>query len=96
MIEHTIEKLEERLRSASLTQEQRSEAERLLHELKTELARARKSAAPELARGEKRELREDESALDLLSESVTGFEASHPRLVGLVNRISTVLANMGI
>jgi septal ring factor EnvC (AmiA/AmiB activator) len=35
-------------------------------------------------------------ALDGLSKSVEGFEVSHPELVNTVNKISTILSNMGI
>jgi hypothetical protein len=31
-----------------------------------------------------------------LTESVKGFEASHPQLVKVINNICTVLANMGV
>jgi hypothetical protein len=40
---------------------------------------------------------EDEaSPLDKLAESVAEFETTHPQLVAIVNRISTILSNMGI
>lgn len=35
-------------------------------------------------------------SLDGLSSSVRGFETSHPRLVEIVNSISTALSNLGI
>ena len=35
-------------------------------------------------------------SLEGLTSSVEGFEATHPRLVQIVNSISTILANMGI
>lgn len=35
-------------------------------------------------------------SLEGLSESVKGFEASHPDLVAEINNICTVLANMGV
>src|SRR5262249_35757161 len=35
-------------------------------------------------------------SLEGLSSSVQGFEESHPRLVQIVNAISTTLANLGI
>jgi hypothetical protein len=35
-------------------------------------------------------------SLDGLAKSVTGFEESHPRLVEVVNSISTALSNLGI
>lgn len=36
------------------------------------------------------------SSLDSLQESVHGFESSHPKLVEIVNSISTALSNLGI
>ncbi|HVR36998.1 MAG TPA: DUF4404 family protein [Methylomirabilota bacterium] len=36
------------------------------------------------------------NAVDGLSSTVEGFEKEHPRLVEAVNRISYMLANMGI
>lgn len=93
MIEQTIARLEQRLRNASLSAEQRAEIGKLLAELKAELAVARQSGArlPPPS-----PLPEDESPLDRLNQSVTEFETTHPRLVAIVNRISAVLANMGI
>ena len=93
MIEQTIAKLEERLRSASLSAGQRAEIERLLAELRAELAVARDSGAEMPVQTE---VPEDESPLDRLNQSVTQFETTHPQLVAIVNRISAVLANMGI
>jgi hypothetical protein len=96
MIEDTIARIEERLRTAqSLRPEQRSELERLLAELRREA-----EALPPHCRAS----RSDESdvvldargAADRLGENLTEFEASHPQLVALVNRISTILSNMGI
>lgn len=93
MIEETIARLEKRLHGASLSPHQRAEIERLLGELRSELAVARESGArmppPTL-------VEEDESPLERLSQSVTQFETTHPQLVAIVNRISAVLANMGI
>ena len=93
MIEQTIARLEERLRTATLSPEQRAEVQRLLADLKSELAAARQSGAQLPAEQPEND---DESPLDRLGQSVVGFETSHPRLVGIVNRISAVLANMGI
>ena len=93
MIEETIARLEERLRGTTLTPEQRAEIQRLLGELRAELAVARQSGVkmPPPAR-----IEEHESPLDRLNQSVTEFETTHPQLVAIVNRISAVLANMGI
>lgn len=93
MIEVTISRLEEKLRTASLSPEQRAEVEGLLADLRAELAAARDSGTP---MPPPEPLPEEESPLDRLNQSVTHFEATHPKLVEIVNRISTTLANMGI
>ena len=93
MIEDTIAKIEERLRTAeNLPSSERAELQLLLSQLRTEAA-----SLPQL--GEPGGESEDEdvhSALGRLEESLTEFETTHPQLVGIVNRISTMLANMGI
>ena len=93
MIEDTIARIEERLRTAeNLPSSERAELERLLEQLRTEAA-----SLPQL-REPAREAEEEDvhSALGRLEESLTEFETTHPQLVGIVNRISTMLANMGI
>jgi hypothetical protein len=93
MIEDTIAKIEETLRTAqNLPVAERAELEQLLAQLKTEAA-----SLPCLR--ETDENAEDDGvhgALGRLEESLTEFETTHPQLVGIVNRISTILANMGI
>ena len=93
MIEDTIAKIEERLRAAdSLPVEQRIELEQLLADLRRE-----SRSLPMLARRHADESDIDlRGAIDRLESSLTEFEATHPKLTGLVNRISTLLANMGI
>ena len=94
MIEDTIGKIEQRLRTANaLPDADRFELEQLLAQLRNE-ARSlpRQPFLP-------RPLAEDadaHTALRQLRQSITEFETSHPQLVGTVNRISTILANMGI
>jgi hypothetical protein len=92
MIEETIARIEQRLRTAkNLPVSEREELEVLLAQLRTE--------AGSLPLNEKIDdsANDDiQSALARLEESLTEFETSHPQLVGIVNRISTVLANMGI
>ena len=91
MIEDTINKIEQRLRSAeNLSPEKRAELESLLAELRQEVR-----TLPETERS-KSPSEEDDDLLDKLNQSVTEFETTHPQLVGIVNRISTILANMGI
>lgn len=91
MIEDTIAKIEQRLRSdPSMSAEKRLEMESLLTEL-------RREAAPlNLPIPDRTVPDEPRGAIDSLAADLTGFETTHPRLVGLVNRISIVLANMGI
>lgn len=93
MIEDTIAKIEEKLRTAQhLPSSERAELEGLLSQLKVET-----SSLPRLS--ERLENADDEDvqgALGRLEESLTEFETTHPQLVGIVNRISTILANMGI
>jgi hypothetical protein len=90
MIEETINKIEERLRTAeNLTPVQRRELETLLQELRGEVATLpERSPAPNES--------EAEDLLARLRESVTEFETSHPRLIEITNRMSNILANFGI
>ena len=93
MIEDTIAKIEQRLRTAqSLPPAERRELEQLLAQLRVD---AHLLPAPAADRASDSE--EDvHTALGRLQESLTEFETTHPQLVGTVNRISTILANMGI
>jgi hypothetical protein len=50
----------------------------------------------ELAAREKQSLAPLRSSVDELRSSVEGFEQSHPKLVEVVNRISSSLSNLGI
>ena len=93
MIEDTIAKIEERLRTAeNLPSSERAELERLLAQLRAEAASLPQLREPAGEPGDE----DVHSALDRLGESLTEFETTHPQLVGIVNRISTMLANMGI
>jgi DNA repair exonuclease SbcCD ATPase subunit len=99
MIEDTIARLEQQLRKAqTLPPSERRELEKLLAELKAELAAARESGGiPENVPARRDDRKDDDtSPLDKLAESVAEFENTHPQLVAIVNRISTILANMGI
>lgn len=110
MIKDTIAKIEERLANAgSLSSEQRADLLKLLSTLRaevdglavTEPDRAQSIAgftavsAHEATRDHKNQELVDLS-LKGLERSVDGFEASHPRLVQVVNSICTTLANLGI
>jgi hypothetical protein len=93
MIEDTIAKIEQQLRSAQcLSSDQRLELQQLLAQLRSEARSLPNVPTPAT-------LTEDDdaqTALGRLQESLTEFETTHPQLVGTVNRISTILANMGI
>jgi len=93
VIEETISKIEERLRAAdSLSSAQRAELQDLLAQLRTEA----RSLPPEAVPAEADEDEDVQSAISRLEESLAAFETSHPQITGLVNRISAILANMGI
>lgn len=93
MIEDTIAKIEQRLRTAqSLPPAERLELEQLLAQLRSEAHSLPRTPALPTASPDD----DAHTALGRLQESLTEFETTHPQLVGTVNRISTILANMGI
>jgi hypothetical protein len=93
MIEDTIAKIEQRLRTANqIPLSERAELEELLAQLRREAGSLPRLREPEGMAGDE----DVQSALGRLEESLTEFETTHPQLVGIVNRISTILANMGI
>ncbi|NIY16496.1 MAG: DUF4404 family protein [Nitrospinaceae bacterium] len=110
MINETVQKIEARIaRIESLDGKKKSELADLLATLKTEimdLAETRQDDAETITRFT--ELSACEAArtpgsprlkklsLEGLSASVEGFEASHPRLVQVVNHFCTTLANLGV
>ena len=110
MIEKTIGEIEEKIRGAETVGEERKrELIELLARLKTEVGTLAKThgeqaesiagfaqlSAHEAMRGEQNpQLRE--LSVRGLQSSVEGFEKSHPRLVEIVNRIRSTLANLGI
>jgi hypothetical protein len=95
MIEETISKIEARIRrTEARTPEElrdRQELESLLAQLRSEARNLEVTPGTE----ETRDNDDARGALEQLQASVTGFEATHPQIVGIVNRISTILANMG-
>ena len=110
MIDETIEKIQQRLdQSKNLSPEKRAELTDLITQLKTEIADLSESD-PDHARSiagfteisaheatrETQQQETMESALDGLESSVAGFEANHPKLVAVVNRIAATLSNIGI
>jgi len=110
MIEETIKKIEKQIQSApAIKPERKEELGELLSTLReevTELSKTKGEQAESIAgfteRYTSEAIREeqDEDLLDLslkgLTKSVSGFEASHPRLVQIVNAICQRLADMGI
>jgi Mg2+ and Co2+ transporter CorA len=110
MMQDTISKIEVRIQnSAALQADQRDEMLKLLGQLRTEInslskthqeqAESIASFAEASAREATRETKNPkvlEHSIGGLQSSVEGFETSHPRLAGLVDRIASLLANMGI
>lgn len=109
MIQETIRKIEESLRSGDgAAPAQRHEALRLLAELKTELealeatrgpdaqriARLAESAHATARSASTPEARQD--AVGRLTDSAREFEASHPKLTSVVDRIAEMLASAGL
>jgi hypothetical protein len=110
MIKDTIGKIEERIRMAeAIKGENKAELLTLLSNLKAEVSNLSSTnaeqaesiagftavSAHEATRDEKNpEL--VQLSLKGLASSVEGFEESHPKLVQVVNSISTTLANLGI
>jgi len=105
-----IVKIEARLQnSAALGEEQRAELLSLLAQLKTEITKLSKthreqaesiaSFAEVSATEATRESKNPQTlrhSIGGLQSSVGGFESTHPKLAAVVNRIASVLANMGI
>ena len=110
MIQDRIDKIETAVHSAAnLPAETKHELLALLSELKAEvaplhdthsedahsIARFTDASVHEATRSE-RKPEQAAAAVSGLSSSVVGFEASHPRLVQIVDRLATTLSNMGI
>jgi hypothetical protein len=110
MLQHTIDKIEERLRKTeSINGENKSELLNLFSTLKVEIADLSKTnneqaesiaGFAELSTHEATRLEKDPELLKLsikgLGSSVRGFETSHPTLVDAVNDICSMLSNLGI
>jgi len=110
MIEHTIGKIEDRIRGAeTINEERRRELLQLLGTLKSEVAELSKTheeqaqsiaGFTELSTHEATRTEQNPELLKLslqgMGSSVRGFEESHPHLVQIVNDISSTLANLGI
>lgn len=110
MLQDHIEKIESKVQGAKgIPEETKNELMGLLSTLKSEigdLSRTHGEDADSITRFTEvsaheatREERKPELvkvAVQGLSSSVEGFESSHPGLVQIVNRIATILSNMGI
>src|SRR6266481_3892251 len=110
MIEETISKIEAKLKDAgSINEQSKRELAGLLATLKTEITELSKTHADQaqsiagFAQASAHEaIREEKNpellklSLEGLATSVDGFEKSHPSLVQIVNRICTMLSNLGI
>jgi uncharacterized protein (DUF2344 family) len=108
MLEHTINKIEERLRKTeSLNEGNKSELLYLLSTLKVEIADLSKThneqaesitGFAELSTHEATRQEKDPELLKLsiegLGSSVRGFESSHPKLVNVVNAICPMLSDL--
>lgn len=110
MLQDTISKLEERIQnSPAIKSENRTELLQLLGTLRSEIGELSKThqeqaesiaGFTEVSTREATRQEPNPELLDIsvkgLSSSVGEFEGTHPQLVALVNRICTILANMGI
>ena len=108
MIQDRIAKIEATLSNSNIPAETRQELLGLLAELKAEvtpLAATHEAEAQNITqltddalRGASEGEKSDETTLALegLTATVRDFEASHPRLVQIVDRLALTLSNMGI
>ena len=110
MVQHTIKQIGEMIRkNKSLDEKNKAQLLYLLSTLKPEIeklskvqAEHKESVAGFMERSTHEALRKEKNptllklAIDALSASVKGFEASHPKLVENVNCIAIELANIGI
>jgi hypothetical protein len=110
MLHDTISKIEGRIRNSDAVNDaNRAELLTLLGQLRGEIASLSKthheqaeciaSFADVSAQEATREVKNPETlrhSIGGLESSVGEFEKTHPQLVGIVNRIATTLANMGI
>jgi len=110
MLNETLAKIEARLQSAeSVPAERRQELLELVKTLRNEIDELSKTDSEQaqsiagftqVSTHEATRSEPDpdlvKASLDELTGSVAGFEKSHPRLVQIVNNISTTLSNLGI
>ncbi len=110
MLQDTISKLEGRIQnSGALDGEHRAELLKLVRQLKTEITELSKThqeqaeSIASFAEVSAREATRESKNPQVLQHSIGGlqlsvgeFETSHPGLAAVVNRIASLLANMGI
>jgi Mg2+ and Co2+ transporter CorA len=110
MMEKTITSIEDKVKgAASIKNDERTELLELLATLKSEVMELSKTHAEQaesitgfaqVSAHEATRQTKNPQLMKLsakgLSSSVEGFETSHPELVAIVNKISQILANMGI
>jgi hypothetical protein len=110
MIQETIAKIESKIQKVgTLKEENKAELLNLLAELKTEITKLAKTHSEDALsitgftdvsahEATRQEINPQllELSLEGLSSSVKGFEATHPRLVEIVNSISLMLSNSGV
>jgi hypothetical protein len=110
MMHDTISKIEDRLQhSGALPDNARAELLSLLAQLKVEVSRLSQTheeqaqsiaAFTEVSTFEATRATKNPKSLEHsiggLESSVSGFEASHPQLAGVVSRLANLLSNMGI
>ena len=109
MPSRTIQELSEKIKNASIGKAEREELVKLIDSLKNEieeLSATNKEHAESIANFAEASAHEAtkkvpnpelrEISIKGLTASVDDFEASHPALVRIVNRISVMLSNIGI
>jgi hypothetical protein len=110
MVQETISKIEGRIRGSGTVDEgQRAELLKLLGQLRGEIATLSKThqeqaeSIASFAEVSAQEATREKKNPETLKHSIGGLESSvgelektHPQLTGIVNRIASMLANMGI
>ena len=93
MILNRIEELEARIRTATLSEEQKEQLLGLLEAMKSEAGSLPPTSSALTVPDAEKPI---ESVLGDLQKSLGGLEASHPRLTELANQVAVTLSNMGI
>ena len=93
MILNRIEQLEARIQTSTVTDEQKAQLLALLAAMKDEAAALPSTPETLVVVDAEQPI---ESVLGDIQRSLTGLEASHPRLTQLANQVAVTLSNMGI